>query len=97
VAEISPATLVTRGPDAIAERLFDETVILDPQTDRYVRLNRAGTTLWECLERPASVEALASRLSSQFGIEPERASEDAAAFVRQLLDRGLIELGPAVG
>jgi len=90
--EIGPETVARRSEDAITGRLFEETVILDPQTDRYVRLNRTGTRLWEELERPATVAALAARLEREFGLDPERARADVVAFLRDLRERRLIEL-----
>jgi hypothetical protein len=90
--EIGPETVVSRNGDAVAERLFEETVVLDPQTDRYVRLNRTGTSMWDALERPASVADLAARLVAEFEIDSERAHADVVAFLRQLAERDLIEL-----
>ena len=93
MSDIASETLVARVDGAIAEGLLEDTVLLDPNTDRYVRLNRTGTLLWETLAEPTSVSGLASLLEQRFALSPDRASRDAAAFVRQLAERGLIELG----
>lgn len=93
MAEVTDEALVSRVERAVAERLFDETVILDPVADRYVRLNRTGTSLWEALERPSTVGELAARLEREFGIDAECARADVAAFVDRLAERDLIYLG----
>jgi hypothetical protein len=65
-------------------------VMLDPEADRYLRLNATGKLLWEALARPATVAELARLLSERSGISAERASADASTFVE-----GLIEFGAA--
>jgi hypothetical protein len=76
------------------ERLGAETVLLDPATGHYTRLNGTGSLLWEALEQPVSAAALAQRLAATAEIAPERAHSDVSAFLESLATRGLIELTP---
>jgi hypothetical protein len=66
--------------------------MLDPDGDRYLRLNETGGMLWEELAEPTTVAALATHLAERTGIERERAANDAAAFVQALLDLGAVKL-----
>ena len=66
--------------------------MLDPEGDRYLRLNETGGMLWEALAEPRTVAELATHLAEQTGIERERAANDAAAFVQALLDLGAVRL-----
>ena len=91
MAELDSRAVVARSEHAIAERVFEETVLLDPNTDRYTRLNRSGGVLWDALEQPTGLAALAERLQAEFGVDAERARADVNAFIRQLDERGLIE------
>lgn len=90
--DLDAATRVARCQDVIAERLLDETVILDPDSGRYARLNPSGRWIWERLARPESVGALAEAMAAEFGIPESRALADVLEFVRALRDRGLVEL-----
>ena len=83
---------ILRREDVIAERVLDETVILDPRSDTYVRLNTSGRLLWEALSQPRRMQELADRLAAEFGLDPPRAQADAAAFVAHLAERGLVEV-----
>jgi hypothetical protein len=92
-AEIGPATVATRNDEAMGERLVDETVILDPDSDRYTRLNATGSHLWEALGYgSATIESLASGLAAAAGVAKARAVEDATAFLVELERRGLVTL-----
>jgi hypothetical protein len=86
--------VVARRPGVLAERVLEETVLLDPDEGTYVRLNGAGTLLWEALERePATLDALAGRLAERYGLDPERARADAARFVDSLAARDIVSRG----
>lgn len=89
---LDDATVVSRREDVIAERVLDETVILDPQSDRYVRLNTSARSLWEALAQPRTLQALADGLVAEFGIEQPRARADAATFVGDLVERELVQI-----
>jgi hypothetical protein len=68
----------------------DGIVMLDPETDRYLRLNATGRLIWEALAEPATVADLARVLSERSAVSTDRAEADAVAFVE-----GLIEFGAA--
>ena len=84
------APLIARRDDVLAERVLDETVLLDPAAGTYVRLNGAGTLLWEALERPATLDALAARLAEHYELDAARARDDAARFVDSLAQRDVV-------
>jgi hypothetical protein len=89
---LSPQTRVSRAPNALAERVRGATVVLDPDHGRYVRLNATGGLLWDALKGPTTIAELAGRLSGDYGIEAERATADASAFVSALAERELVAL-----
>jgi hypothetical protein len=90
--ELAADTRVARREGLIAERLLQETVILDPDSDAYVRLNATGRWVWERLEAPQTVDSLARALAAEFEIDGPRALADVTGFVRGLLARGLVEV-----
>ena len=89
---LSDQTRVSACRGLLAEQLLDETVILDPSTDTYARLNRAGTFLWPSIADGSDVQELAQTLAERFALSPEDARADVEAFVRMLLDRGFVEV-----
>ena len=87
---LRPSTRIARSEGLVAEPMDGGVVMLDPKTDRYLRLNTTGKLIWERLAEPATVAELAQALGEQTGVEADRAEADATSFVE-----GLIELGAA--
>ncbi len=87
-AALTPSSTVARAEGWVVETLGEEVVMLDPRSDRYLRLNRTGGRLWDALEEPLTVAELADRLAEAEAISAERAQEDALAFVNELIGHG---------
>lgn len=86
------ASTVSRDAGVLAERVLADTLLLDPATGTYVRLNESGGLLWDALACPASVDELAGRLADRYGLDAERAAADAERFVASLAGRGLVRV-----
>ena len=88
--KVTATTRVARSAGLVTEQLEGGTVMLDPESDRYLRLNQTGSVIWDALAEPATVAELGQMLSERSGISRERAEADAAKFIE-----GLIEVGAA--
>lgn len=80
-----------RGTGLQWREIEGETVVLDVPSSLYLSANAAGSVLWAELSRGATATALAARLVEVFGIDPEQAAQDAAAFLADLDSHGLLE------
>lgn len=67
-----------------------EVMILDDQGATYYAATGAAATLWPMLVAGCSREALIQRLCDAFGIEPDRARDDVAAFLTELEAHGML-------
>jgi hypothetical protein len=90
-AQIRAETTLRRAGRAVHGELPEETVLLDIEDGVAVRLNASGAWLWEELEQPQRVDALARGLAQRFGVEEERALDDVIAFAREMSRRGLLD------
>lgn len=77
----------------LAEPVGDGFVLLDPASDRYVRLNATGGWLFEQLEGAQTPADLAGKLRDERGAPAERALDDALAFAADLVRRGVLRAG----
>ena len=86
--KVTATTRVARSEGLVTEPMEGGIVMLDPESDRYLRLNATGRLIWEALAEPATVAELAQVLSERGGISRERAEADAATFIEGLIDFG---------
>lgn len=88
--QLDADTPVVRSSDVLGEAVGGETVLLELRADRYYRLNGTGARLWQALEQPATPRSLAALLSSEHGVDGERALTEVEAFLGGLAARDLI-------
>ena len=86
--KVTATTRIARSEGLVTEPMEGGIVMLDPESDRYLRLNATGRLIWEALAEPATVAELAQVLSERSGIPRERAEADAATFIDGLIDFG---------
>ncbi len=86
--KLSASTRIARTDGLVTEPMDGGIVMLDPESDRYLRLNATGKLIWEALAEPATIAELALLLSERSGISSERAEADAAGFIDELIGFG---------
>ena len=89
---VNATTRIARTDGLVTEPMDGGIVMLDPESDRYLRLNASGRLIWEALAEPATVEEVTQLLSERSGISRERAEADATTFINELIDFGAARL-----
>ncbi len=72
------------------QEIDGELVILDMQTSAYLTTNVAGAVLAKLLVQDREQQELSDALIAEFGIDRDTADRDAATFVDQLREKGLL-------
>jgi len=67
-----------------ASVLDDETLVVDPLQNRYFRLNRSGSAIWDGAVKGASIGEIAEQFASFASLEPAAAYGTVTAFIQQL-------------
>jgi hypothetical protein len=81
-----------RLPPEVRYRVVaDEAVILRLAAGRVLGLNWTGTRILELLEGGATENEVVDRLAEEVEADPQELTSDVAAFVRELIDGGIIE------
>lgn len=84
-----PATVTI--PENVAWQQFaDEVVLVDLSAGDYHNLNAVAARMWQVLDECDDVEAAYARLCSVYEVDAETLRNDLAAFIQQLLDKGLL-------
>jgi hypothetical protein len=83
-----------RVPEHVVERAFgDQSVALNLQSGQYHGLNRVGARMLESLREAKTIGDAVDPLAEEFGQPREVIERDLVAFVRDLVERGIIEIG----
>jgi len=69
-----------------------ETVLLSMESAMYYGLDQVGSRIWELVREPIRVSDLRDAITREYDVEPERCEADVLGFLRELADKGLIEV-----
>ncbi|MGD0304991.1 MAG: PqqD family protein [Candidatus Acidiferrales bacterium] len=92
----SPEVRVRRSSNVVSRVVADEAIVIPirrgaADMDSIFTFNEAGTKLWSLISDGQSSQALAAHLEAEYGLSPEQAAKDAAAFLSDLKQEGLVE------
>ena len=93
MTEIPFTRRVSIPEQVLIQHLDGEAVLLNLETETYFGLDEVGARIWTLLEGSDSIQAAYEALLEEYEVEPEPLRADLAAFLVQLLEHRLIELG----
>ena len=80
-----------RIPSRLAWQVIDgEAVLIDLAHGKSLGLNPTGTLVWSLLAAQHDEAAIAERVAERFATSPEQARDDVSAFLKALVERGLL-------
>ncbi len=92
MSELVATSILQPAPDIVWREVAGEMVLLDPEGSVIMGLNGTGGRVWSLLDGRMSLQEIAKTLANEFEINAEVALEDALAFSKVLLARGLTRL-----
>lgn len=93
-AALTNHSRVVASQQQLSAKLSGEAVILGLRDSVYYGLDGAGARIWELVQQPASLGAIAESIAREFDVSADDALRDLMALARDLLDRGLLEVVP---
>ena len=82
--------ILTKAPTSAWPLIAGEAVILALDTKVLRGLNEVGSRVWDLIDGQRTVEEIIDIIVEEFDVPRGQAAEDVEAFVRQLLDKGLV-------
>lgn len=90
---LTSTTVVVRSDAQASCQIDDETVIMHLETGRYFGYDPVGTRIWALMKEPRTVSAICEQLVTEYeGVEASQCTSDVLAFLRELLDEGLVTI-----
>lgn len=88
---ISFRARVSVPSQVLLQRVGEESVLLDLQTEVYFGLDSVGTRMWEALTRAETVEAAYQELLATYQVDKQRLRTDLEDLIDKLAKNGLLE------
>ena len=90
--DIHANSLITVTDEQISTDLANEAVILNTASGKYYSLDGVGTTVWENIQSPTSVQRILDILLSTYEVDAKRCQNDLYALLTDLDQAGLISI-----
>jgi hypothetical protein len=92
----SPKARIRRSSNVVSRVVADEAIVIPirrgaADMDSIFTFNESGTKLWSLISEGQNADGLAAHLQTEYGLSSEQATADAAAFMSELSNEGLVE------
>jgi hypothetical protein len=88
---LSLETVVRASSNQVCARVGDDLVVLDLDSSLYYALDPVGARIFELLQEPTSLSAIADAVAAEFEVDAQTARADLLALAGTLLAQKLIE------
>lgn len=88
-------TIVFATSEQVSCALGNEGAILNLRNSVYYGTNPVGTSVWNWLQQPTSVEELRNRILDEYEVDQERCEKDLFALLEKMREEGLIQIATA--
>lgn len=92
ISELAQKTVV-QSENGVVGDMHGEKVMLGLHTGKYYNLGKIGGRIWELLAVPVAVSRLVDVLIVEYDVERSACEQQVAAFLQQLHQEALIEVG----
>ncbi|WP_072298075.1 PqqD family protein [Paracoccus sp. SM22M-07] len=80
------------SPDCVSCPVEDGVAILDLKSNTYFSLDEVGTSIWDQMSNPASLDDLTQAVSAEYEVAPEECRGDIQDLLKDMLQHGLIQV-----
>jgi hypothetical protein len=78
--------------EVIVQRIGDDVIALNLNTEKYYRLNDVGGRILEICKKPTPIEELADKISIEYDVDRDKVELDVREIMPSLVAEGLAEL-----
>lgn len=89
---LSDTDRVVADEQALSTTLDGESVVLHTESGTYFGFNEVGSDVWESVQSPSSVSAIADRISEEYDVSRAECRADIESLLSELLEKGLVEV-----
>jgi len=92
VTLISLDARISPSPDVVGRVVGGELVLLDLESATYFGLNEVGSRMWTLMGELGSLRQVCDTVSREYDVSRAQLERDLLALVRELHDKGLLQV-----
>ena len=92
MTELSRSSKIVISKDVVSCDLGGETAMLDMKEGIYYGLNEMGTTIWEFIQKPITIQEVIDKILEEYDVDEETCYVDLVELVEQMFKNGLVEI-----
>ncbi len=86
---------IALSPDVVSQKVSEETVLLDLESENYFGLDEVGTRIWQLIRDNGDLLTIYNTLLEEYEVEETQLQADLEALITDACKRGLITLQSA--
>ena len=90
MSDLSKSSLITVSKEVVSCDLAGEVAMLDMKDGVYYGLDPVGATIWNAIQKPATVQEVLDTLLEEYEVEEDEAYTDLLELLEELLEKKLI-------
>ena len=84
MSEITLETKIKKNDNWLTSDMDGETVMMDIDSGRYYALTEVGTSIWEKIDEPISLEEVCKQLGEEYEVTEEQCQQETFKFVEMI-------------
>lgn len=89
---LSKSSKIVVSKDVVSCDLGGETAMLDMKEGIYYGLNPMGTTIWELIQKPITIQEIIDKILDEYEVDEETCYTDLMELLDQMVENGLVEI-----
>jgi len=81
---------ISLSPKVSWQRIEDKIIVVNPEERKMHILAESGTSIWECLTTPKSIDEVVALISKEYEVDVSCARRDIQDFIVILKDKNLV-------
>ena len=83
---------IALSPDVVSQKVSEETVLLDLESENYFGLDEVGTRIWQLIKETNELQSIFDTLLEEYDISEARLQLDLTTLLTEIEGLGLVIL-----
>jgi hypothetical protein len=90
--KLTQSTKIVASPNQVATEVEDQTMILDMDSGLYFGLNAVGSTVWNRIQSPSTVQQIYDAVLTEYQVDRQIVERDVNSLLEKMWQHELIDI-----